>query len=101
MRIAALTCRSYYSLLRGSPSVRRLVQRAKDYGYAAIALADVNSMYGAADFCKCAEQAELKSIIGVEILIRTQRAVLLRLLRRFSCTPSFRAGKKGLLLPVG
>ncbi|MBL7152643.1 MAG: PHP domain-containing protein, partial [Phycisphaerae bacterium] len=77
MRIAALTCRSYYSLLRGPASVRRLVQRAKDYGYGAIALADVNSMYGAADFSKCAEQAGIKAILGVEILSDTQRAVLL------------------------
>lgn len=77
MRIAALTCRSYYSLLRGPASVHRLVQRAKDYGYGAIALADVNSMYGVADFCKCAEQAEIKPIIGVEILTGAQRAVLL------------------------
>ncbi|MHC4742609.1 MAG: DNA polymerase III subunit alpha [Planctomycetota bacterium] len=77
MRIAALTCRSYYSLLRGPLSVRRLVDRAKGYGYGAIALADVNCMYGVADFCKCAEQADIKAIIGVEILSRTQRAVLL------------------------
>ena len=77
MRIAALTCRSYYSLLRGPASVRRLAQRAKDYGYGAIALADVNSMYGAADFCKCAEQADIKAIVGVEILTHSQRAALL------------------------
>ena len=77
MRIAALTCRSYYSLLRGPASVSRLVQRAKDYGYGAIALADVNSMYGAADFCRCAEQADIKAIVGVEILTHSQRAVLL------------------------
>ena len=77
MRIAALTCRSYYSLLRGPASVRRLVQRAKDYGYGAIALADVNSMYGVADFCISAEQVEIKAIVGVEILSLTQRAALL------------------------
>jgi len=77
MRIAALTCRSYYSLLRGAVSVRRLTQRAKEYGYGGIALADVNSMYGVADFFKCAEQAEIKAILGVEILAGAQRVVLL------------------------
>ena len=77
MRIAALACRSYYSLLRGPVSVQRLVQRAKEYGYAAIALTDVNSMYGAADFCKSAKQADIKVILGVEILTDTQRAMLL------------------------
>lgn len=77
MCVAALTCRSYYSLLRGSVSVQRLVQKAKEYGYGAIALADVNSMYGAVDFCKEAEQVNIKPIIGVEILTNTQRAILL------------------------
>ena len=77
MRIAALACRSYYSLLRGPVSVQRLVQRAKEYGYGAIALADVNSMYGAADFCREAKKADIKPILGVEILTNTQRAALL------------------------
>jgi DNA polymerase III alpha subunit len=77
MRIAALTCRSYYSLLRGSVSVQRLVQKAKEYGYGAIALADVNSMYGVVDFCKSTEQVNIRPIIGVEILTDTQRAILL------------------------
>lgn len=77
MRIAALTCRSYYSLLRGSVSVQRLVCKAAEYGYGAIALADVNSMYGAVDFCKAAKQVNIKPIIGVEILTDTQRAILL------------------------
>jgi len=77
MRIAALACRSFYSLLRGSVSVQRLVQKAKEYGYAAIALADVNSMYGAVDLCKEAEKADIKPIVGVEILTDTQKATLL------------------------
>ncbi len=77
MRIAALACRSYYSLLRGPVSVQRLVQRAKEYGYGAIALTDVNSMYGAVDFCKSAKQADIKAIVGVEILTHSQKAVLL------------------------
>lgn len=57
--------------------MRRLVERAKDYGYGAVALADVNSMYGVADFSKYAEQVDIKAIIGVEILTDSQRAVLL------------------------
>ena len=77
MRIAALVCRSFYSLLRNSVSVQRWVHQAKEYGYGAIALADVNSMYGAVDFCRSAQQADIKPILGVEILTNTQRAVLL------------------------
>jgi DNA polymerase III alpha subunit len=77
MRVAALTCRSYYSFLRGSVSVQRLVQKAKEYGYGAIALVDVNSMYGVVDFCKSAEKVNIKPIIGVEILTENQKAILL------------------------
>ena len=77
MRIAALTCRSYYSLLRGSVSVQRLAEQAKECGYGAVALADVNAIYGAADFYKAAGQANIRSILGVEILTDNQRATLL------------------------
>ena len=77
MRIAALGCRSVYSLLRGSVSVQRWVNKAREYGYGAIALTDVNSMYGAVDLCKSAEQADIKPILGVQILTDTQSAVLL------------------------
>jgi DNA polymerase III alpha subunit len=77
MHIAALTCRSYYSLLRGSVSVQRWVRRAKECGYGAIALADVNSLYGAVDFYKAAGQVKIKPVLGVEILTDSQRAVLL------------------------
>jgi DNA polymerase III alpha subunit len=77
MRIAALVCRSYYSLLRGAVPVQQLVCKAKEYGYGAIALADVNSMYGVVDFCKAAKKADIKPIIGVQILTDTQNAVLL------------------------
>jgi len=77
MRAATLTCRSYYSLLRGAVSTQRLVERAKEYGYDTIALADVNCMYGVVDFCKAAEQLNIKPVIGAEILTDTKRAVLL------------------------
>ena len=77
MRIAALSCRSFYSLLRGSVSVLRWVQRAAEYGYGAVALADVNSMAGTVDLCRAAEQRGIQPIVGVEILTDRHRAVLL------------------------
>ena len=77
MRIAALAWRSYYSLLRGAVSVQGLVERAKEYGYDRVALADVNGMYGVVDFVKAAEKVGIGAIIGVEILVDAQRAVLL------------------------
>lgn len=77
MRIAALVCRSYYSLLRGAVSVQRLVAKAKEYGYGAVALADVNSMCGVVEFYQAAQRASIKPIIGAEILTDRQRAILL------------------------
>jgi DNA polymerase III alpha subunit len=77
MRVAALVLRSFYSLLRGAVSAQRLVQKAAEYGYGAVALADVNTMCGAVDFCLAAEQANIKPIIGVEILTDSKKAVLL------------------------
>jgi DNA polymerase III alpha subunit len=77
MRIAALTCRSFYSLLRGAVPVSRWVWKAAEYGYGAVALADVNSLAGVADLCKTARSVDIRPIIGVEILTRTQRAILL------------------------
>ena len=77
MRCAALTCRSYYSLLRGAVSVHRLAACAKEYGYDAVAAADVNAMHGVVDLINSAQKHGVRPIIGVEILTDTQRAVLL------------------------
>ena len=77
MRAAALTCRSFYSLLRGAVSVQRWVEKAAEYGYDAVALADVNAMSGVVDLCQAAEKVGIRPIIGVEILTDHQRAVLL------------------------
>jgi len=77
MRIAALTCRSFYSLLRGAVSVQHWVEKAAEYGYEAVALADVNTMSGVVDLCQAADKAGVRPIIGVEILTESQRAILL------------------------
>jgi DNA polymerase III alpha subunit len=77
MRAAALTCRSYFSLLKGAVSPQRWVQIAKELGYGAAALADTNALYGIVEFYKAAQQAAIKPILGAEILTDTQRAVLL------------------------
>ncbi len=77
MRVATLTCRSFYSLLRGAVSVSRWVQKAAEYGYGALALADVNCMAGVADLCQKAEKTDLRPIVGVEILTEDQQAILL------------------------
>jgi len=77
MRIAALTCRSFYSLLRGAVSVQRWAEKAAELGYGAVALADVNCMAGAADLYKAAVKVDVRPILGVEILTENQNAILL------------------------
>jgi len=69
--MAALTCRSFYSLLRGAVSVPRWVETAAELGYGAVALADVNSLAGAVDLY------DVRPILGVEILTQNQRVILL------------------------
>jgi DNA polymerase III alpha subunit len=77
MHVPALTCRSFYSFLRGAVSVERLIQKAREYGYSAVALADVNSMSGLIDFCKTAKANNIIPLIGVEILTDNQKVILL------------------------
>jgi DNA polymerase III alpha subunit len=77
MRLAALTCRSYFSLLRGGVPPERWTQYAKQLGYSAIAITDTNALYGVAEFFKAAQQSEIKPIFGSEILTDYQRAILL------------------------
>jgi len=57
--------------------VLRWVQKAADCGYGAVAVADVNSMSGVVDLCRAAEKADIRPVVGVEILTESQRAILL------------------------
>jgi len=77
MRGPLLTCRSYYSLLRAAVSVDRLVQRAAEVGYRAVALADVNTLSGAVDLWRAAQRAQVRPILGAEILTEDQRVTLI------------------------
>ena len=77
MKAAAIGCRSYYSLLRGAVSVERWARTAKEYGYSALAVADVNGLYGVVDFCKAAKEADIKPIVGAEVRSDAERVVLL------------------------
>lgn len=60
---------SHYSLLEAVPQIPDLVAKAKSLGYTALALTDVNNLYGAIEFQKECKKAEIKSIIGCEISI--------------------------------
>jgi DNA polymerase III alpha subunit len=57
--------------------VLRWVQKVAEFGYGAVALADVNSMSGVVDLCKAARGVDVQPILGVEILTESQQAILL------------------------
>ena len=55
------------TLLYGTISVEKLVQRAVDYGLSSIALTDNNSMHGVVQFSKIAIDKNIRPIIGCQI----------------------------------
>jgi len=61
-----LHCHSEYSLLDGAGRINDLVNKAKASGMQSIALTDHGNIYGAVQFQKIANKAEIKPIIGCE-----------------------------------
>ncbi len=62
-----LQVRSAYSLHNGPCRVEDLVARAKALGYTALALTDVDNLYGVHSFLDAAREAGLRPILGAEL----------------------------------
>jgi DNA polymerase-3 subunit alpha/error-prone DNA polymerase len=62
-----LRVRSYYSLLQGTASPGALCRRAKELGYAGLALTDRDNLYGLWDFLKGCRREGLRPIVGAEV----------------------------------
>jgi DNA polymerase-3 subunit alpha len=60
---------SEYSLLDGAAQLDRLVGRATDLGFRALALTDHGNLFGAVDFYEACRQAEIKPILGCELYV--------------------------------
>ncbi len=58
---------SNYSLLEGASSVAELLARAKSFGARALALTDINGLYGIPLFYRLAKELGIKPIPGCEI----------------------------------
>ncbi|PYM36141.1 MAG: hypothetical protein DME15_04820, partial [Candidatus Rokuibacteriota bacterium] len=58
---------SEYSLLDGAAQLERLVQKAKDLHFPALALTDHGNLFGAIDFYQAAQKAGVKPILGCEL----------------------------------
>lgn len=64
-----LHCASAFSFLDGASLPEDLVDAAIDRGLPAMALSDVNGVYGAPRFYKAAKAAGLKALVGAEVAI--------------------------------
>src|SRR5437870_3656101 len=60
---------SEYSLLDGACRLDRLVERAKELNFSALALTDHGVLYGAIDFYQAAKANDIKPIIGCEVYV--------------------------------
>jgi error-prone DNA polymerase len=64
-----LHCHSHWSLLDGASSVEKLVLRARELGYEALALTDHDGLYGAMEFAQTAKALGVRPIIGAEVTL--------------------------------
>ncbi len=62
-----LNLHSQFSVLGATSSIEKLVQRAAELRFSAIALTDSGNLHGAVDFFKACTKANIKPLIGIEI----------------------------------
>jgi DNA polymerase-3 subunit alpha/error-prone DNA polymerase len=74
--LAPLLVSSTYSFHFGVIPPVKLVQRAKELGYSAIALTDRNGVYGLPTFIEACESVGMKPILGTELVYDDGRAIL-------------------------
>jgi len=72
-----LACHSYYSFMRGVDGVETLCRAARSAGLGAVALTDVNGLYGAVRFWETACEAGVQPILGADARAAGERAILL------------------------
>lgn len=75
MRFAHLHVHSYYSMLRGTAGIETLCLAARAAGMEALALTDVDGLYGWVEFVQTCARLGLRPICGVDL--RDDGAVLL------------------------
>ena len=73
IRYVPLACHSWHSLLKGTDSIESLCVAAARIGVKALALTDVNALYGALRFWETAREAGLTPLLGADIVAPAQR----------------------------
>ena len=60
---------SEYSLLDGAARLEKLVEKAKELRFPAMAITDHGNLFGAVDFFTACEKAGVKPILGSELYV--------------------------------
>ncbi len=63
---------SQFSILQSTASIKDLIQKAKEHQTSALAITDFCNMFGVVDFYKAATGAQIKPLIGMEIMVAPQ-----------------------------
>lgn len=71
--VVPLSVLSSYSLLNSPIRIDALVNAAKQRGYEALALTDINVLYGVVDFFNAAKKAGIKPLIGLTIELNSEQ----------------------------
>ncbi len=69
-----LRVHSHHSLLRSSLRVEEACERAREWGLPALALTDDGNLFGAVAFCRAAEKAGLRPILGCDLHVASDGA---------------------------
>ena len=64
-----LNVHTEYSLLNNYNPIEKLVEKAKELNFKAMAITDYNNMYGVIDFYKRCKKNSIKPIIGCELTL--------------------------------
>lgn len=70
MDYTALQVKTSYSILNSLCDIQKLVSKAYDYGYKALAITDINNMFGVMEFYQECLKKNIKPIIGIELHIK-------------------------------
>ncbi len=75
--VAHLHLRSWFSFLQGASAPEELVEHAYECGVSAMALTDVNGVYGMVRFQRAARRRAIRAIAGAELCVDNAPLVLL------------------------
>ena len=76
MNLIALQVKTSYSILNSLNDIKKLVSRAKEYGYSHLAITDEDNMFGVMEFYHETINNNIKPIIGIELHLKDKKIIL-------------------------